>query len=553
MIRSRNSILPGYAPASTLCAALLLLPTLAPGQTRLYAFESRYEKLCTHFGTAVASAGDLNRDGFADVIVGADMARNGNGAYAGAAIVYSGKDGRILFLLQGNKGSSFGHSVSGLGDVNRDGFPDLAVGAPTTNANGFLSGSVFVYSGKDASILHTFHGDATRHYFGRAVSGGGDFDRDGHADLIVGSDKNYVRIYSGKTGKMLREIRGVLGTGFGIRLAGAGDVNRDGWPDLVIGAPLTKSVARDSGSAYVYSGKDGRLLYAFHGRAEGEQFGRTVAGAGDVNRDGYADVIVGADYWYGNRRSHCGYARVLSGRNGNTLYLFISPCTKLDWFGWRVSGAGDTNGDGYADFLVAALDQVFLYSGKDGSKLAVYEDEPEGSFSFGWSVSGAGDVNGDGFADVVIGEYCGQKGRSVVHVFAGNHIALSADKSALSLAKSESLTFQLDARKVQRIKLYLLLGSLSGWHPGLQLGSVRLPLKADPYFLLSLASPNNVVLSRSLGLLDGNGRGFARLTLPPGLPPGLAGLTMHHAFVAIDLTLGSPDFASNPVATKIVR
>ena len=140
------------------------------------------------FGHSVSGAGDVNGDGFDDVIVGARLDGN-NGASSGTARVFSGADGSILnFIFEGDStGDEFGFSVSDAGDVNGDGFADLIVGAPTNDNNRIdLSGSARVFSGVDGSVLYTFDGDSPVN-FGSSVSGAGDVNGDGLADFIIGA------------------------------------------------------------------------------------------------------------------------------------------------------------------------------------------------------------------------------------------------------------------------------------------------------------------------------------------------------------------------------
>jgi hypothetical protein len=258
----------------------------------------------------------------------------------------------------------FGISVSGAGDVNGDGYADVIVGArgddPGGNTN---AGSAYVYSGKDGSVLYTFHGDSEDEWFGRSVSGAGDVNGDGYADVIVGAYRDDL---GGNT---------------------------------------------SAGSAYVYSGEDGSVLYTFHGDSKGDRFGYSVSGAGDVNGDGYADVIVGAHWNDPGGKPHAGSAYVYSGKDGKLLYTFHGD-SGYDWFGFSVSGAGDVNGDGYADVIVGVPENdpggntnagsAYVYSGKDGSVLYTFHGD-SGYDWFGFSVSGASDVNGDGYADVIVG------------------------------------------------------------------------------------------------------------------------------------------------------
>ena len=313
------------------------------------------------FGGSVGGAGDVNQDGYADVIVGA-QSDDDNGDDSGSARVFSGLDGSILYTFYGDSaGDVFGVSVAGAGDVNQDGSDDLIVGAMADDNNGASSGSARIFSGADGSILYTFHGDSPGDLFGGSVHGAGDVNRDGHADVIVGAsfdDDNGVksgsaRVFSGIDGSILHTFYGDSRNDlFGGSVAGAGDVNRDGSDDLIVGAHFDDDNGADSGSARVFSGLDGSILYTFYGDSAGDAFGGSVAGAGDVNQDGYPDLIAGAQ-WDDDNGISSGSARVFSGADGAVLYTFYGDSAH-DCFGVSVAGAGDVNKDGYADLIVGA-------------------------------------------------------------------------------------------------------------------------------------------------------------------------------------------------------
>ena len=198
------------------------------------------------------------------------------------------------------------------------------------------------------------------------------------------------------------------GDGFGFSASNAGDVNGDGVEDLIVGVLFDDNKGTDSGSARVFSGIDGTVLYNFDGDSAGDVSG-TVSSAGDVNGDGFADFIVGAS-GDDNNGENSGIARVFSGSNGSVLYTFDGDLSG-DEFGHSVSGVGDVNDDGFDDLIVGARSDdnngissgsARVFSGIDGSVLYTFDGDTTND-RFGLSVSGAGDVNGDGVADFIVG------------------------------------------------------------------------------------------------------------------------------------------------------
>lgn len=368
-------------------------------------------------GDSTALAGDVNNDGVNDFIAGSPIESN-NGPVSGSITVFSGVDSSVLYYIQGAGGSSvFGTSVSGCGDLNNDGFDDFMGSAPGIFLSGVL-GTVSVYSGIDGSVLYNFLGDATEDRFGFSIANAGDVNMDGTNDIIVGAiqdDDNGVesgsaRIFSGVDGSILLTILGNASMDFfGFSVAAAGDVNADGFADVFVGAPGSDNNGSDCGSSSVYSGFDGSLIYSFDGDSAGDQHGWSVKGAGDVNFDFIPDFVVGAPMDDDNG-TDSGSCRVYSGADGTVLFSSFGDAAG-DNFGNSVSGAGDVDRDLFDDIIVGAMSAdnagvdsggARILSGFDGSTIANLDGNAAGD-QFGISVNCAGDHNNDAFADVIVG------------------------------------------------------------------------------------------------------------------------------------------------------
>jgi len=429
-------------------AGLGLCPSL-PAQQRAYILRGN---LSDRLGSAMAGAGDLNRDGFQDFLVGAD-----GGPYVS---VFSGPDGRLLLRIDGPAGSTFGRSVACAGDVDGDGFPDILAGAPFASVN-FAE----IYSGRTGLLLHHFDGppDST---FGFAVAGIGDVDLDGFDDVAIGSpgfspfgDPDDIRgkifVYSGKDGSLIWSLffptaAYILGR----PLSRGPDWNRDGVPDFLSGS---------SGYGFVFSGLDGSVLAKVAG-------GASVAALKDVDGDGIPDFATASLF---SSYPHLVFPkiRIFSGRTGMPLFLLKTAYPSY----LHLSGGLDADQDGLGDFLVGGDNLSFsrILPGSVDSILDSFYQLPgkDPYPSFGNTIATPGDLNGDGFDDILVGNSLDRTNghqSGAVHVFflgprpelqatelrTGRHAVLRVEKAAPLAPVSFHLSFTGFAEK--------LLGGLPG-------------------------------------------------------------------------------------------
>jgi len=393
-------------------------------------------------GSSVAGAGDVNGDGFADVIVGAPSYDNGQ-SREGAAFIYFGGAGGVNTTadaqLESNQAAAeLGNSVAGAGDVNGDGYADVIVGAPYYDNGQTDEGVAFIYFG-GAGVFNTtadaqLESNQAGAYLGWSVAGAGDVNGDGFADVIVGTphfDNGQTKegaafVYFGSAVGVDTSADAQLESNqadarLGWSVAGAGDINGDGFADVIVGARLYDNGQSDEGAAFIYFGGAGVFNTTADAQLESNQaaaeLGRSVAGAGDVNGDGFADVIVGAPN-YDNGQNNEGAAFIYFGGAGvfdTTADGQLELNQAAAQLGYSVAGAGDINGDGFADVIVGALfynngqtkeGAAFIYFGGAGvfnTSADAQLESNQADALLGFSVAGAGDVNGDGFADVIVG------------------------------------------------------------------------------------------------------------------------------------------------------
>ncbi len=395
-------------------------------------------------GTSMGTAGDVNGDGYADLIVGASRYADGNGGNAGKAALYlgsaAGPDTTADWVkTSSNVDARLGGMVSTAGDVNGDGYADVLVAAWNDRAPYYDEGVAWLYlgsaAGLDTSAAWTASGDTINVHYGWSLDTAGDVNGDGYSDFIVSSPlhsnglykQGRAYLYLGAPSAPADRAAWTLtgnqnGATVGTALAFAGDVDGDGFSDLLAGVPLYDHGQTDEGRAVLFRGSATGFAaasdWSYESNQAGAQAGGTVASAGDVNGDGYTDVVVGAPL-YDTPATDAGRAWLFLGAPGG---LGTSPAwTASGWqanahFGSAVAGIGDVNGDGYADIAVSAaqLDTsgtdagaVYAYLGSASGLSATPAWVQKGDIAngqFGVTVSGAGDIDRDGYGDLLIGQ-----------------------------------------------------------------------------------------------------------------------------------------------------
>lgn len=592
-----------------------------------------------NFGHSVSDAGDVNGDGIGDLIVGAPFAGSG-GQTQGAAYLVFGKEGGVPFPLSAGSlnasnivalygaadGDRFGDSVSAAGDVNGDGFADVIVGAPRAmGGNGNVErGEAYVIYGHGGTFPTTFNvsnidgvngfeiiGTHSMDHLGDSVAGAGDVNGDGLADVIVGATaadgdqahSGAAYIVYGKAGSRSKTFTSIMPKEEGVKLGGAsandfagssvaggGDVNGDGLADVIVGAPLANSNSlNNTGISYVVFGSKtldnlalvgvgGSSGFRLNGAGGGDQSGSSVAILDDLNGDGLAEVGVGAPLNDGGALD-TGAAYVVFGKSGSfgsTVELSalsggagfkLTGQISGDFVGTSIHSAGDINGDGHSDLIVGASaahiggqipGAAYVVFGKTGAFAdstmlngltlkdgLVLKGASSGSAT-GISVSGAGDVNHDGYADLIVGAefsgngqagsarivYGGPNGVDTAPTYSANgktatFTDVDGDKVTVTVTKGDLHNADFDLFSADGTSARFLRLQLNNTFDG-----ANLTIKATP----TAAGGDGHV---NLGFLDATGVDLGAVTVPGNVEHLKIGNAATPAAAVKSLTLGS--------------
>ncbi len=394
----------------------------------------------------------------------------------------SGNDGDPLtpdVTITGSRDSSnFGHAVAGGGDIDDDGYDDVIVGCPDYDEQGtnLFEGRVYIFRGRDVTshidldaetdAFYRLSGPGNYDNLGTSVGVAGHFNDDDFDDFIVGApgydqshdqDDRVGRVYvilgddTTPTPIAYDEDGAQINAEFGKNISYAGNIDNDEYDDIIIGAPYWEDISDDPvGRAYIFYGEvspsskdvSDFSVTELTGETSDDMFGHSVSFAGDIDNDGLADdVIVGAPGYDDGQESEAGRAYIFRGTisqgssiSASNAYVKLTGESAGANFGNAVSSAGNFNNDDYDDVIVGAplndkggtsAGRSYIYYGSssvDEREDLVMTGQVNSSVGeqFGFAVADAGDVNGDGYGDVITGspywagDYSPNRGRARV-------------------------------------------------------------------------------------------------------------------------------------------
>ena len=403
------------------------------------------------FGYSLTGLEDINGDGYGEFLLGV-AGSDTTGLDAGQVFMWFGGDSVLREpdrIWNGTSPEKFGFAVADIGDVNSDGTPDWAVGAPYANAGGAGSGRVYIWFGGSNPTTNpnvTINGAQGGDHFGFAISAAGDFDGDGRDDFIVGAPDANIGIGNTGAAYVIYGKSGGPSTNLADATAFSGEVNEDrfgfsvtdagnflgGNEDCVaVGAPLANTHGGlDGGAVYVFKGKLGGatpdttidfVAGSSASAAPGSQFGYSVRGVGRLDTDSYDDLAVGAPY-SNEASTDAGRVEIFYGDPNPSVVAdhAINGQTANDNFGWSLDRVGNVSGTARDDVLIGAPyhdltasngGRAYIYEGSSSAtsaaSLVIISNIPikpgtAADDHFGWAVASAGDFDGDGSPDYAV-------------------------------------------------------------------------------------------------------------------------------------------------------
>lgn len=433
------------------------------------------------FGQAIAT-GDVNGDATPDMIVSAVYESNGQ-SYEGRVYSFHGSQRGLNTIYSqrfnvSQASSQFAFAINSAGDVNNDGYDDLLVGAYNYDNGQTNEGRAFLFMGSSSGVettpAWTFEPNQASAQLGIALAGDCDVNGDGYGDVMIGanlfdngqSNEGRVFIFHGSNSGLAATANltlesNVASAQFGRAVSCSGDVNNDGYSDLIVGAPNLRTTLSNEGKVFLYKGSaTGLSSTPFWSYVAGQAtayLGFTVSFAGDVNNDGFDEILVSA-YAYDNTLTNEGAVFLFNGSSG-------AISTTPDWtkygevasaqFGYSLTYAKKLNNDSYDDFIIGspgyrstlnAEGAVFVYYGSatGPNPTPLIATGKQTSANFGKTVASAGDVDGDGFNDIAIATPMydnGQTNEGRVYVYLGSAVGISITSSWQSEANSASAQF----------------------------------------------------------------------------------------------------------------
>ncbi|UJR86354.1 FG-GAP-like repeat-containing protein [Sandaracinus amylolyticus] len=369
--------------------------------------------------TAFGTLYDVNADGHSDLAVGSE---------GDSVVLYTGSDSgltRVTGALTQTGGSQFGAAVAAAGDVDGDGYADLVLGAPAFRRAYLYRGS----TGGLGNTPLSFVGAAAATEFGRTVAPAGDVNGDGYADVLVGAPSAaMVALYVGAaTPDSSADVMlaGPAGSRFGASLSSLGDLDGDGRHEFAIGAPGEGRVYLFRGAATLPASLAQSDAFAFLEGPAGADFGAAIAGALDVSGDGRPDLLVSSpSAGAGESGIRLFLGNTEGGLENEASSEWSAPGapSSTTQFGASLHANGDVNRDGYDDWVVGAPGVVRAYvfrGGPSPSATAPAEYSSSAGSRFGADVTSTGDVDGDGHDDTLVGAPTNRAFHLYLHTAAG--------------------------------------------------------------------------------------------------------------------------------------